>query len=136
MRRRCCASDLVVETATHLVLALTRSWWVAGVTLVVFGVHAAVWGVIAMSVRQRVVPVNLLGRVNSVYYGPFVIGGSALGALLGGLLARTFGITAPFWFAFGVMVLFTAAAWRVFTPAAFATAPATEQPPVPVAGSR
>jgi 4a-hydroxytetrahydrobiopterin dehydratase len=40
-------------------------------------------------------------------------GGSAIGAPLGGLLARTSGPTAPFWLAFGSMVLLTIAAWRL-----------------------
>jgi predicted MFS family arabinose efflux permease len=109
-------TGLVVETATHLVLALTRSPWVACPTLVVFGLHAVVWGAVTMSLRQRAVPERLLGRANSVYF-LFSVGGAALGALQGGLLARAYGITAPFWLAFAVMVVFTAAAWRLFTPA-------------------
>jgi MFS family permease len=63
--------------------------------------------------RQRVVPDRLRGRVNSVGY-LFSAGGSAIGALQGGFIARLFGITAPFWLAFGVMVVFTACAWRLF----------------------
>ena len=108
---------LVVETVTHLVFALTRSPWVAGATFAVFGVHAIIWGVVTLSLRQRVVPGRLLGRANSVYY-LFSVGGAALGALSGGLLARSFGITAPFWFAFGSMIVLTAVAWRLFTPQA------------------
>ena len=108
---------LMVETATHLVFALTRIPWVAAATFTVFGLHAVVWGVVTLSIRQRVVPGRLLGRVNSVYY-LFSIGGAALGALSGGLLARYFGITAPFWTAFGLMVGLTVVAWRLFTPAA------------------
>lgn len=105
---------LQVETATHLVFALTRSPWVAGLTFAVFGVHAIVWGVVTLSLRQRVVPARLLGRANSVYY-LFSVGGAAIGALTGGLLARSFGITAPFWFAFSSMIVLTAVAWRLFT---------------------
>lgn len=108
---------LVVETATHLVFALTRSPLVAGGTFAVFGVHAIVWSVVTLSLRQRIVPARLQGRVNSVYY-LFSIGGAAVGALVSGLLARVLGITAPFWFAFGVMVALTAVAWRLFTAAA------------------
>ena len=33
----------------------------------------------------------------------------------GGLLARSFGITAPFWFVAGSMIVLTAVAWRLFT---------------------
>jgi MFS family permease len=102
---------LIVETLTHLSLALTRSPWVAGATMAVFGVHAAIWGVLAMSARQRIVPDGLLGRVNSVY-ALFSVGGSALGALLGGWVAQGWGITAPFWGAFVAMAVMTAVAWR------------------------
>ena len=110
-------AGLVVEALCQLSLALTRRPWVAGVTLVLFGAHAMVWGVVTVSLRQRVVPDRLRGRVNSVYF-LFDLGGAALGTLAGGLLARALGITAPFWLAFVAMTLLAAAAWRRLTPAA------------------
>lgn len=78
-----------------------------------------VWGVVTVSLRQRIVPARLRERVNSVYF-LFDIGGAALGTLLGGLLARALGITAPFWVAFAAMALLAAAAWRRLTPIALA----------------
>ena len=99
-----------------LSLALTRSPWVAGATLVAFGAHATVWGVVSVSLRQRLVPERLRGRVNSVYF-LFDLGGAALGTLLGGALASLLGITAPFWLGAGVVALLAVAAWRRFTPA-------------------
>ncbi|WP_433280057.1 MFS transporter [Pseudonocardia xinjiangensis] len=107
---------LVIETCTHLSLALTRAPWVAVTTMVVFGAHASLWGVITLSWRQRVVPDALRGRVNSVYF-LFAVGGSAIGALTGGLAARGLGITAPLWIAFAGMAALTLVAWRLFTPA-------------------
>jgi MFS family permease len=109
-------TGLIVETCTHLVLALTRTPWVGCLAVGVFGVHAVVWGSVTVALRQRVVPDALRGRVNSVNF-LFSVGGSALGALQGGFVARAYGITAPFWLALGVMVLFTVAAWRRFGPA-------------------
>jgi MFS family permease len=106
-------TGLVIETCTHLVLALTRTPWVGCLIVGVFGIHAVVWGAVTVALRQRVVPDHLRGRVNSVGY-LFSAGGSALGALQGGFVARAFGITAPFWLALGVMVIFTACAWRLF----------------------
>jgi predicted MFS family arabinose efflux permease len=114
-------AGLVVETLCQLSLALTRRPWVAGVTLVLFGAHAMVWGVVTVSLRQRVVPDRLRGRVNSVYF-LFDLGGAALGTLAGGLLARALGITAPFWLAFAAMALLATAAWRRFAPAALPAA--------------
>jgi hypothetical protein len=108
-----------VEAASQLSLALTRMAWVAGAALVLFGAHAMLWGVVTVSLRQRIVPERLRGRVNSVYF-LFDFGGAALGTLLGGLLARALGITAPFWVAFAAMALLAATAWRRLTPAALA----------------
>ncbi len=104
---------LLIETGTHLSLALTTSPAVALATLVVFGAHAFVWGTIATVVRQRAVPDALLGRVTGVYRVG-IVGGMVVGTPLGGLLARTFGITAPFWFGFLGSALLVAILWRQF----------------------
>jgi MFS family permease len=104
-------AGLVVETTVHLILALTRSPWVAGATMAVFGVHAVVWGIVSTTARQLATPEVLMGRVNSVYLLA-AVGGAALGALLGGVLAQQFGLVAPFAFAFVAMVVMTAVAWR------------------------
>jgi len=104
---------LVIETGTHLVLALTRSPAIALATLVVFGAHAFVWGTTSTVVRQRAVPDELLGRVTGVYRVA-IVGGLVVGTPLGGLLARTFGITAPFWFGFVGSALLVTILWRQF----------------------
>ena len=104
---------LLIETGTHLVLALTTSAAVALATLVIFGAHASVWGTTSTVVRQRAVPDELLGRVGGVYRVA-IMGGLAIGAPIGGLLAQAFGITAPFWFAFAGSALLVAALWRQF----------------------
>jgi MFS family permease len=104
---------LVIETFTHLVLALTTSSAVALVTLVVFGIHAFVWGTTSTVVRQRAVPDAVLGRVGGVYRVA-IVGGMVIGTPLGGLLARTYGITAPFWFGFVGSALLVVVLWRQF----------------------
>jgi MFS family permease len=104
---------LAIESLTHLVLALTTSAAVALVTMVVFGAHAFVWGTTSTVVRQRAVPDALLGRVTGVYTVG-LIGGLVVGAPIGGLLARTFGITAPFWFGFIGSALLIVILWRQF----------------------
>ncbi len=104
---------LLIETATHLVLALTTSAAVALATLVVFGAHEFVWGTTSTVVRQRAVPDELLGRVGGVYRVA-IVGGMVIGTPIGGLLARTFGITAPFWFGFIGSALLVAILWRQF----------------------
>ncbi|HLN78891.1 MAG TPA: MFS transporter [Nocardioidaceae bacterium] len=104
---------LVVETLTHLVLALTREPFVAGVVMAVFGVHAVVWGTTSTTVRQRAVPSRLLGRVTSVYLLG-AVGGLALGSLLGGAIAQRWGVVAPYWFGFVGSALLTVVMWRSF----------------------
>jgi predicted MFS family arabinose efflux permease len=104
---------LVIETCTHLVLALTTSPGIAFAMLVVFGAHAFVWGTTSTVVRQRAVPDELLGRVTGVYRVA-IVGGLVVGTPLGGLLARSYGITAPFWFGFIGSALLVAILWRQF----------------------
>ncbi|MEV0285592.1 MFS transporter [Kribbella sp. NPDC050820] len=104
-------AGLVIETTVHLILALTRSPWVAGATMAVFGVHAVVWGIVSTTARQLATPEPLMGRVNSVYLLASV-GGAAIGSALGGVLAQNFGLAAPFAGAFVGMVLMTVVAWR------------------------
>jgi MFS family permease len=105
---------LLIETVTHLVLALTTSPWVAGVTFFVFGAHAFIWGTTSITIRQRAVPTRLQGRVNSVMTIS-VYGGLVVGSAIGGTLARHAGVTAPFWFAFVGSALFVALLWRGLT---------------------
>ena len=115
-------AGLLIETATHLSLALTTSPVVALGTMVVFGAHAFVWGTTSTVVRQRAVPNELLGRVTGVYRVALV-GGIVIGTPLGGLLAGSFGITAPFWFGFVGSALLVVLLWRQFEHIAHAEAP-------------
>jgi MFS family permease len=83
------------------------------------------------SLRQRLAPPEMLGRVGSSTL--FVsAGGNCLGAVLGGGIASAFGLTAPYWVGFVVAVLVTAATWRVFDRA---TVRAAYADPVPTVGA-
>lgn len=104
-------AGLAIEAITHLCLALTDQVWVAVPVLIVFGVHTMVWGTVVTTLRQRLVPDRLLGRVGSAY-GLFDAAGVALGALTGGLLAQVLGVVGPFWIAFATMTVVTIAGWR------------------------
>ncbi len=90
---------LIIETLTHLALALTRWIWLALIVFAVFGAHAFIWGTTSTSVRQRAVPAEFQGRVSSVYLTGMV-GGIVIGSALGGAVASAWGVTAPFWFGF------------------------------------
>jgi len=112
---------LGIETSTHLVLALTRSSLVAAAIFALFGFHAMTWSVTSLSLRQELIPARLLGRVNSGY-AVFGVGSLSIGAVVGGLLAARFGLTAPFWCSFAAMLLLTLTAWPILSTRAVATA--------------
>jgi MFS family permease len=112
---------LLVEALTHLTLALATSVYVVGVVMAAFGIHAALWTIVGTSLRQRLTPAHMLGRVSSATL--FIsAGGEVAGALLGGALAGAFGITAPYWVGFVVALIVAAATWRVFDRATVAAA--------------
>jgi MFS family permease len=112
---------LLVEAGTHLVLATSRSAYLVGFILFAFGVHGALWTIVGSSLRQRLTPPQMLGRVTSTSLF-IAAGGNCVGAMLGGVIAARFGITAPYWAGFVVAVLVSASTWRVFKKATVAEA--------------
>ncbi len=68
---------------------------VAGVLMACNGFFVTMWNVVSVSLRQQIVPGDLLGRVNSVYR---MIGWGLMpaGALAGGLVAHVAGLRAPY----------------------------------------
>ena len=112
---------LLVEAGLHLVLATSRSAYLVGAMLFAFGVHGALWTIVGSSLRQRLTPPEMMGRVASTSLF-IAAGGNCVGAVLGGVIAARFGITAPYWAGFVVAVLVSASTWRVFDRAAVAEA--------------
>ncbi|MFB9234287.1 MFS transporter [Plantactinospora siamensis] len=121
-------AGLIIETLTHLALAVTTVPWLALVIFFVFGAHAFIWGTTSMTVRQRAVPSALQGRVNSINTIS-TYGGLVIGSAIGGTLASRYGVTAPFWFAFVGSAVFVVALWRELTRIAHAD----QQPERPAA---
>lgn len=73
-------------------------------TSVVVALAGTVWNVVTVSFRQRIIPPELFGRVNSAYR--FIGTGSiAFGAFAGGQIAHVAGVRAPFFVASAVTVL-------------------------------
>ena len=114
---------LLLETVTHVILAVTTSAVVAALTLTLFGIHAVVWGTTSTTVRQRTVPPALMGRVTSVYMLGN-IGGGVIGSIIGGVTAQAFGVTAPFWFGFVGSAIMLLLIWRSLAEIAHAPAAA------------
>ncbi|MBO0981278.1 MFS transporter [Microbacterium sp. SD291] len=102
---------LSLEVLMHLAFALTTTGWVALVIMFVFGFYAFIWGTISTTVRQRLVPAELQGRVSSVNMVG-VFGGMVIGQALGGVIAQLWGLTAPWWFAFAGAAITLLLVWR------------------------
>jgi predicted MFS family arabinose efflux permease len=102
---------LIVETLTHLGLALATTGWVAMVIMFAFGAHAFIWTTTQRTVRMRAVPTELQGRVGSLY-SIGVFGGIIAGQALGGVIAKVWGVTGPFWFAFVGSAVLVALLWK------------------------
>ncbi|OAH51874.1 MFS transporter [Microbacterium oleivorans] len=102
---------LSAEVAMHLAFALTTSGAVAFVIMIAFGAYAFVWGTISTTVRQRLVPHELQGRIASVNMVG-VFGGLVIGQAIGGVIAQFWGLTAPWWFAFAGAAVTLVLVWR------------------------
>ena len=86
---------ITVSAASFLVPALWAQPVAVAASLAIGGFGGLVWNVLTVSMRQSLVPDQLLGRVNSAYR-LFGWGTMPLGAISGGLIADAFGLRAPF----------------------------------------
>lgn len=109
-------AGMLVEPGGLIVLGLVRNPFLAGASMLVATFVSTLWGVAVISYRQSIVPSHLLGRVNSVFYMA-VLGGSALGALLGGVAARIIGISQTFLVAGLAGLVLAAVMWRYLSAA-------------------
>ena len=123
------ALTLVGGGATAIAIGLASSWPIAWLMFALSTVVVVLWNVITVSFRQRVIPDELLGRVNSVYRF-FGWGMMPIGAALGGLIvvvtdavaSRELALRMP-WLVFGVSsILLLGYAGPRLTTAAFAAA--------------
>jgi len=81
--------------AVYVAIGLAPSAVVVGLLMACNGFFVTMWNVVTVSLRQRIVPDELLGRVNSVYR---MIGWGLIpvGALAGGFAAHIGGLRAPY----------------------------------------
>ncbi|MEV0613691.1 MFS transporter [Nonomuraea sp. NPDC050404] len=85
---------LACAAAGQVMLGLTTSTYVAAAGLVITSGAFGVWAVAARTLRQRLTPPDLLGRVSSAAM-TIVMGAAPLGAFAGGLVAAAWGLSAP-----------------------------------------
>ncbi len=74
---------LLATPLLSLVIGITSNWYLVWLVIAITTVAAVLWNVITVSLRQSIIPANLLGRVNSVYRF-FAWGSIPIGTLLGG----------------------------------------------------
>ena len=96
---------LTVPGSALLVIApgLTDDVLLVGLAFLLGGLAMVVWNVVTVSLRQRITPDHLLGRLNSAYR-LLAWGSRPLGALTGGLIAAVAGLRSVF-LAMGVAAL-------------------------------
>jgi len=119
-RARSLGLAIVTRALPFAVLAVTANPYLAGATFLLGGATNIVWNVITVSLRQRITPDRLLGRVNSGYR--LVAWGSMpLGAAAGGLLADVLGLR-PVFAVMAVLTLTTLTGLTIVTDHHMATA--------------
>lgn len=99
---------LAVGALAFVTMSLTTNLVVVAVALAAYIGHAVVWNIMAASVRQRATPASMMGRVGSVSRLLSLVG-LTVGAVVGGLLASTFGYLVPFAVAGALFVVAAAA---------------------------
>lgn len=76
---------LLSGPVVSLIIGLTSSWQLFWLLTAISTVLAVLWNVITVSLRQSIIPTDLLGRVNSVYRF-FAWGSIPIGTLIGGAI--------------------------------------------------
>lgn len=110
---------LVVLAGALVLFAVATTVVPAVAALVLSGACIAVYNVLGQSIRQAVTPPEVLGRVVSAFR-MVALGAVPLGAVLGGLVART-SLALPYLLGAGVLVLTALLAGRVVVRAAVTT---------------
>ncbi|MEV5556079.1 MFS transporter [Nonomuraea wenchangensis] len=101
---RALTSCWLASSLLLLVPVVAPSPWALYPTAVLWGVCGAAANVLVISARQRLIPLELLGRVNSAYR-LVGMGGIPLGAALGGVVAEFAGLPAVLLGSIGVCLL-------------------------------
>ena len=119
------ATWVVTMAGTGLVIV---TWFVV---LMAFleSMAATVWNVVTVSLRQQIIPAHLFGRVNSVYRW-FGWGTLPIGAVVGGQVARHFGLRGPYLVGAGAVFLALLVASRHVNRRTIAEAKLASSPPV------
>jgi MFS family permease len=99
--------SLAISSPLALLVALAQPGW--GLVLLVVGLAAGEFGQIVyaitnVSLRQRLTPDRMLGRVTATM-GFLIMGSFPLGAIVGGVLGTAIGLRETLWISGGIIVL-------------------------------
>ena len=100
----------LMQAAAWAGIAVTAEIGLAVVLLMILGASSSLSSVAVGSARQAMTPDELLGRIVSTFR-LFSLGSAGFGALVGGLVARAFGLVAPLWVAASVLALGGVLTW-------------------------
>jgi MFS family permease len=93
-------------------IALSADPLVVALMLALQSYTGSIGGVVGVSFRQSIIPDALMGRVSSAFR-LYALGAMAVGAFVGGMLARFVGLLAPYWLSALAMVALSFALWPV-----------------------
>ncbi|CAN0575833.1 unnamed protein product [Ectocarpus sp. 12 AP-2014] len=110
--------SLVLFPLAFVVIGVSYNAYVTGVALFIESLAALVWNIVTVSWRQRIIPDDLLGRVNSLYRF-FGWGLMPLGALIGGWIVslaapefgRTVALQLPYLLGAAILALIALSGW-------------------------
>ncbi len=96
-------ASMVISSLMIIAFGVFSSFVVIGIAVTILGLASTWWNVVTISLRQRIVPAALLGRVTSVYR-MVAFCAAPLGAVAAGLLAHRTTLSTPYW-AMGLLQL-------------------------------
>jgi MFS family permease len=110
---------LIIFPIPYLAIGLTTSPILVGIMLFFEMLAALIWNIVTVSWRQRIIPDDILGRVNSLYRF-FGWGMMPFGALAGGLivslgepeLGRNWALRLPYFAASAICAALASFGWR------------------------
>jgi MFS family permease len=107
-------ASLYIMAAASIGMGLSTTAWLGGLMMALNGVSTMVFNVVFTSLRQELVPDELLGRVGGTV---MLIGFSAMpvGGVLGGVLGDTLGLRSPFLVSGAVLIVVAVTGSRVIT---------------------
>ena len=94
----------LVFGVAQVVIGIAPPAWIVGIAGFVLGAGITVWNVVTVTIRQRLIPSDRFGRVNSAYRW-LGAAASAIGVTIGGFVAYATNLRAPFLIGGGITLV-------------------------------